>query len=272
MDTERNEVYERIPWEHLDKQAVDKQWLLVGLAGAVALGALAYSFMKNQPVESIAAAPVAKQTVAQDPPPTVAAGPTTLATLASPVVVSEADLYAVDPQRMAEAVSAHAEWFAVEYFSVDGSVAPSETLRSLLPAGAPLPEAPPGTQVFVDWVGTHQLNQTGDFDYEVDVLVRSLAATSESGFVRQPLRAIRVDVSIAGDGEPRIVSPPMPIAVPAATAGRVELTEVPEDVRAAVAETGIAIGGVPQPDGGWRVLVMATGSDGVTRPLMVDVP
>lgn len=49
MDQERHEVYERIPWERLERPSGDRQWMLIALAAAVAVGALAFSFMKNQP-------------------------------------------------------------------------------------------------------------------------------------------------------------------------------------------------------------------------------
>ena len=52
----RFEVYERIPWETLDKQSGDRQWLVIAVAGAVAVGALAYSFVKSQPAPSPPAA------------------------------------------------------------------------------------------------------------------------------------------------------------------------------------------------------------------------
>lgn len=273
MEKERNEVYERIPWEHLDKQGSDKQWLLVGLAGAVALGALAYSFMKNQPVEPAAAAPAVQQTVAATAQAgTTETGPTTATTVAIPVVISEADLYAIDPQQLADVASAHAEWFAVEYFSVDGSAESSATLLELLPEGVPMPEAPAGTQVFVDWVGTHRITQVGDLDFAVEVLVRSLVSTPDSGFIRQPVRLVEVQVSLGVDGEPRVVSAPVLLEVAPASPGRLELTEIPEEVRAAVSGSGNPVGGLLQADGSWRVLVMSTGPDGVTRPVMVDVP
>ena len=274
METERNEVYERIPWEHLDKQGSDRQWLLVGLAGAVALGALAYSFMRNQPVEVVApvATSVTQSAPATTPSSTIMTNAGTSPTVASPVVVSEADLYAIDPQQLADVASAHAEWFAVEYFSVDGSTESSGALRELLPLGVPLPEAPAGTQVFVDWVGTQRIDQTGDFDFEVEVLVRSLVSTPDSGFTRQPVRLIEVDVSLGVDGEPMIVSAPVLLEVAPASAGSLELTEIPDDVRAAVSGSGSPVGGILGADGRWQVLVMSTSSDGVTRPVMVEVP
>lgn len=271
METERNEVYERIPWEHLDKKGSDKQWLLVGLAGAVALGALAYSFMKNQPVEPFAApATVAPATAATTPSSAIVTSSSTVATVASPVVVSEADLYAIDPQQLADVASAHAEWFAVEYFSVDGSTESSEALRELMPEGVPLPEAPAGTQVFVDWVGTRRIDQTGDFDFAVEVLVRSLVSTPDSGFTRQPVRLIEVDVSLGIDGEPMIMAAPVLLDAAPVSAGSLELTDIPDDVRAAVSDSGSPVGGILRADGAWSVVVMSTGSDGVTRPVMVE--
>lgn len=272
MEKERDEVYERIPWEHLDKQSNDRQWLLVGVAGALALGALAYSFMKNQPVEAPEAALSVEQPAATVDTTTSVASTATAETVSSPVVISEADLFAVDPEHLAEMASSHAEWFAVEFFSVDGSDESADTLRSLLPEGVPLPEAPTGTQVFVDWVGTRTVTQTGDFDFEVEVLVRSLVSTPESGFIRQPVTMLGVDVSIGDDGEPRITSVPRLLDVSPAASGPLELIELPEEIQAATAGSGAAIGGIQRPDGGWRVLVMVTGSDGVKRPVMVDVP
>jgi hypothetical protein len=273
MESERNEVYERIPWEHLDKQGSDRQWLLVGLAGAVALGALAYSFMKNQPVESVAAAPTVEQPVtAEAPPSTVVRSLGATTTVASPVVISEADLYAIDAQQLADVASTHAEWFAVEYFSVDGSTESSETLLDLLPEGVPLPEAPAGTQVFVDWVGTQRIVQIGDFDFAIEVLVRSLVSTPENGFTRQPVRLIEIEVSLGVDGEPRIISAPVVLEAAPASSGRLELTEIPEEVRVAASTSGDPVGGILRADGSWRVLVMSAGTDGVTRPVMIDVP
>ncbi|TDI36307.1 MAG: hypothetical protein E2O99_03760, partial [Acidobacteria bacterium] len=117
MDEERQEVYERIPWETLEKQGGDRQWLVVAVAGAVAVGALAYSFTKSQPAPASVPNPVAAAVT--DPPVTMAIAPVT--TLQTPLVMAEADLYAIDPERIIDQAKALAEWFAVEYFAVDGS-------------------------------------------------------------------------------------------------------------------------------------------------------
>lgn len=269
MEPERHEVYERIPWETLEKSGHDKQWLYVGLAGAVALGALAYSFMKSQPVDPMPSA----QPVPSAAP--VTAAPSSMAsstTLGSPVVVAEADLYALDPERLIDTAAAHAEWFAVEYFSVDGSDAGANTLSGLLPSGVPLPEAPEGTQVFVDWAGTHRVTEVGPLSYEVDVVVRTLVSTGESGFTRQPPRMARIEVGIGGDGTPVVLGAPVLVEPPSHVPALAQLQDVPAEVLERVANARAVVGGVPDSGGGWRVVAMMEGIDGVIRPVTVEVP
>lgn len=269
METERNEVYERIPWETLEKQGGERQWLYIGLAAAVALGALAYSFMRNQPVEPPASVQAA--------PTTASATPTTSnmgvpSTVASPVVVAEADLYAVDPERMVDSAVVHAEWFAVEYFSVDGSELSRSAISSLLPSGIPAPEPPENTQVFVDWAGAQRVSEIAPFSYEIDVIVRSLVSTGDSGFVRQPPRMIRVEVTVGEDGAPRVSGAPTMLAAPVSAPAPVTLQSVPAQVAEQVSASGTIVGGVQGPDGGWRVVAMVEGVDGVNRPTTLEVP
>lgn len=209
MEPERDEVYERIPWETLEKKGGDRQWLVYAVAGAVTLGALAYSFTRNQP-----SAPVAVVTpstlVGAEPTdasvaPDIASAP---ASVPDPVVVTEADLFAVDPERLIDRVAAHAEWLAVEFVGRDSSDQSRQTLMSLLPSGIELPETTPGTQVFVDWVAASEITQTGPSGYVVEVLVRSLLSTDGSGFVRQSPQQLTVAVSIDETGEPMITALP----------------------------------------------------------------
>lgn len=206
MEPERDEVYERIPWETLEKKGGDRQWLVYAVAGAVTLGALAYSFTRNQPS---AAVPVAEPTtLVSAAPADTPIVESEAAAVPDPVVVTEADLFAVDPERLIDRVAAHAEWLAVEYVGRDGSDQSRQTLASLLPAGLELPEAAAGTQVFVDWVTASEITQTGPSGYLVEVLVRSLLSTDGSGFVRQPPQMLTVAVSIDGSGEPMITALP----------------------------------------------------------------
>lgn len=270
METERNEVYERIPWETLDRAGGDRQWLVIAVAGAVAVGALAFSFMRGQPAPAPAVSQVAESAAPPAPAPTVA---DTMTTVASPLVVAEADLYALDADRLADLAASHAEWFAVEYLSVDGSDQSRQSLASLLPAGVPLPEAPAGTQVFVDWAGARTVTETDPMTYRVEVVVRSLLAQGDGGFSRQPVTRMEVTVVIGEDGLPRVARPPVIVETPASTQAEMALSPVPEAIRAQVESThGAVVGGLPQADGTWLVVAMVIGPDGVTRPVAVAAP
>ncbi|MFQ5523829.1 MAG: hypothetical protein ACE5F5_09665 [Acidimicrobiia bacterium] len=270
MEPERNEVYERIPWEHLQQPKPDRQWLMVGVAAAVALGALAYSFVKNQPA-TVLSAPAPPLTAVTAPVATVP--PATATTVAAPMVVAEADLYAVDPERLIDQAVAHAEWFAVEYFSVDGSEESRRTLASLMPAGVPLPEAEPGVQVFVDWAGALSVTETAPLTYRIEVAVRSLRAVGEEAFVRQPTRLAILEVGFDPEGRPRVLWPPEVSVPPTGAPQPLTLDQVPAALADQVAASyGEVVGGTALSDGRWRVVVMAPGVDGVRRPVTVTVP
>jgi len=275
MAEERQEVYERIPWETLEKRGPERQWLLIVVAGAVVAGALAYSFMQSRPASPAApaasAAPTTSPGVATAPVAATPAAPTT--TAPSPMLTAEADLYAVDPEHLANRAAAHAEWFAVEYFSADGSEESRRTLQAMMPAGVPLPEAGEGVQVFVDWVGAQEVAESGPLSYSVEVVVRSLAARGDEEFVRQPARVAEVEVVFGDDGEPRVLRPPTVAAPAAHTGSAMTLSPLPETVQAEVEEShGPVVGGEQLADGGWRVVAMVTGADGVSRPTTVTVP
>jgi hypothetical protein len=270
MESERNEVYERIPWETLDRGGGDRQWLIIAVAGAIAVGAVAFSFMRGQPVPAPASPAVAEPAAAPAPTPPAESVPTTVS---SPLVVAEADLYAVDTGGLADLAAAHAEWFAVEYLSVDGSDQSRQVLASLLPSGIPLPEAPQGTQVFVDWAGAQGVTETAPLTYRVEVVVRSLVDRSEGGFTRQPATRLEVVVIVGEDGLPRVVRPPRLIETPPSSPAEMALTPVPDTVKAQVESThGAVAGGVQQADGSWLVVAMVVGPDGVARPVTVAAP
>lgn len=265
MDDERDEVYERIPWDTLEKRGGDRRWIVYAVAGAIALGALAYSFVRNQPVPP--AAPVAEAGTTTVPtPPTTAPPPEPGSTVAGPIVVAEADLYAINPERLLDQAVTHAEWVAVEYVSFDGSERSETTLAALLPSGPDLPRAPEGTRVFVDWAGATQVETAGPMSFEVSVLVRSLSASGDDRFVRQPPRIVVVPVEVDETG-PRATG--MPAITEAKPAPSVELglTPLPEEVLATIETGSDVLGGRPLDDGSWEVVVMVPGADGVTRPV-----
>jgi hypothetical protein len=273
---ERGEVYERIPWEMLDQKKGDRQWLVFAAAGAVVLGALAYSFMSNrsqavpavQPVATGLPAPPAGSPVPVIPVAPQAPIPT------SPVIVAEADLYAVDPERLIDSAVAHAEWFITEYFTLDGSVQHTETLAALMPVGIPHPTAEEGTRVFVESVAAVEVEELQPLHYEVGVLVRYLKAVGEEGYQRQPPMLATVGV-VVGEGGPRVTLPPQVAAVTPLEPVQPALTEVPTDVAALVpAQSGATeiLGGTPRVGGGWTVVALVAGNDGIVRPISVIVP
>lgn len=273
MEPERDEVYERIPWESLEKRGGDRQWLVYAVAAALVLGALAYSFMRNQPTAPpptvAAATTVPAPTVAATADSTVSTALSTVSTIAGPLVVAEADLYAVEPERLVDQASGHAEWFAVEYISRDGSRTSDDLLASLLPAGLPVPEAPRGAQVFVDWARAIATTQTGPVSFEVEVLVRSLAANGDEGFVRQDPRSVLVGIEIGADGLARVTGIPRIDEVEIGENAASHVEDLPDDVadRLGVAADDV-LGGVHTEDG-WVAVVMAEGEDGVRRPVGV---
>ncbi|MCI0543735.1 MAG: hypothetical protein L0Z49_04710 [Actinobacteria bacterium] len=262
MDGERQEVYERIPWETLQQPRRDYAWVVMAVAGAVAVGALAYSFVRSQP-----AAPVTAETVPTATLPSPAAS--TPATIPTPVVVAEADLYAVDQDAIRDQVRAHAEWFAVELVSYDGSDTSKEVLSALLPAGVPVPEAPEGTQVFVDYASAGVISELAPMRYRVEVLVRSLAAGPEGGFLRQSPLVVGVDVVVDDTGIIRVAAPATLRQATPPTPHLFDSQPLPETV--ALDPAWVSVLGGSQTGDGWSVYVMMAGADGVTRPLTVTV-
>jgi hypothetical protein len=268
MEQEREEVYERIPWETLEKKGGDRQWMVYVVAGAVALGALAYSFTRNQPVASPTAEEPTASTTLDTTPTTAAVSEVAPSTVASPVVVAEADLYAVDPERIVDQAKAHAEWVAVEYVSYDGSEESTTALATLLPTGTPTPQAPEGTQVFVDWASSAEVVPTGAVSFDVSVVVRSLHSSDGSGFIRQAPLTVTVPVEVTETG-PRATGLPLIATMVPEPAPELSLEAVPEEVLAGLEGTGEVVGGRQMGDGTWEVVMLADGADGVTRPVTV---
>ena len=272
MESERNEISERIPWETLEKKSTDKQWVLMAVAGAVVLGALAYSFVSNRPAETQPLPPTtAVQAVAAPqvlPPAAIAPPPT------SPILVAEADLYAVDPERWLDRATAHAEWFVAEYFTADGSPQSAEVLASLLPAGLPTSTSPQDKSVFVEWVRTLDVAEIAPFRYRVEVLVRSLVADGDNSYLRQPPIVATVEVAVDEKG-PRVLMPPEVRPATVDSQEILALIPVPPEIAAmatALAGTVEIVGGRLLDDGRWQVVAVGAGPDGVSRPMTVTVP
>lgn len=269
MEHERDEVYERIPWETLEKKSGGRQWMVYAVAGAVVLGALAYSFTRNQPIAPAPTEQAVATTAPVPTPTTVAATDPNSSTVAGPVVMAEADLYAVDPERVVDQASAHAEWVAVEYVSFDGSEESNAALAALLPSGAPMPRAAEGIQVFVDWARSAEIVPTGSASFDISVIVRSLFSSDGSRFVRQSPLTVTIPIEVTETGARATGLPVVAATVPAATT-ELALEPVPAEVLAGMEFAGEMVGGRQLGDGTWEVVVMADGADGVARPVAIS--
>ena len=273
MERERNEVYERIPWETLERKGGDRQWWMIAIAGAIVLGVLAYSFMSNRPmaVPAEATSEVVSSVVAE---PVASAPPPPIPVPSNPTVVAEADLFAIDPERLLDQAAAHAEWFVAEYVGVDGSEESRATLASLLPAGIPAPATPESTRVFVEWVRAVSMEEVSPLHYRIGVLVRSLVAEGDEAYHRLPPMLATVEVAVDETGA-RVMLPPTLGPLTPSEPAPLALTEVPAEIQQAAIEASGAtevLGGVQGAAGGWAVVVVAPGPDGVSRPTTVTVP
>ncbi len=263
MDRERDEVFERIPWETLEQAPRDNSRLIIYLAGAVVVGSLAFALVRGQPPASPPPAPVAEAPATTSLPQTAPI----------PSLLAEADLYAVDHDRLAGLAMAHAEWFAVEYMSADGSEAWRSTLQALLPHGVPLPAVPEGWRVQVEWAGAVSVSELGPLSFEVDVLVRTVSGRAGNGMQRNPPQTLTIEIVVGHDGIPRVARPPSIASTRMPTPHLMGLSVVPEAILARMPPTHAeVVGGEPLPDGRWLVVVMVVDADGVTRPRSVVVP
>ncbi len=272
----RHETYERIPWETLQAPRGDRQWILYVVAGALVVGAFGYSFVSNRtsaPTPAPAVEPVAVPPTVPSSEPVQAQVPAPVTPPPAPVVASEADLYAVHPERRLDQALAHAEWFASEYFTVDGSPVSADSLAALLPIGIPQPARDGETLVFVESARAVGVEELDGLTYRVEVLVRWLKAEDDGVYERQPATMLLVDVEVGEEGA-KVVMPPQIVDIRTAPQASPALVEVPTDVAAmAVEQTGGSevIGGVAGADGRWQVVVMAPGPDGIVRPQTVVI-
>jgi hypothetical protein len=272
MEEKRDEIYERIPWESLEKPNGDRQWLILGIAAAIVAGALGYSFMSSRgaiaPQPTLVTAPVAAVgdpdlPAPQPVTPTPAAPTTTL-----PPVVAQADLYAVPPGSLADSAAAHAEIFVAEFLTITGSEDDQNTLRTMLPPDLPLPSAPEGGVVFVEWVGAVSATEIGTELYEVQVVARYMVAADGSTYQRVEPELVTVRVAVDDSGT-RVVSAPSFSPLPPMAPTPTGIVDLPPELGASVAELSPGseiLGGVQRLDGTWEAVVMSTTVEGLNRP------
>ena len=179
------EVFERIPWESLERTR-DLRWWIYVAAAALVMGAIGVTLGRGwapvEPVPVVAGDSVpatstlstSPSTMVSVPPPvpdpTVAAPPST--------IWSEADLMAVPEERLEAAAETVATWFLVERFTRD-----DETGRS-----------------FVEWAGALETRWVTTTTARVTMVVRRLAAEGEKAYVRVPDETWAVDLELGDTG------------------------------------------------------------------------
>ncbi len=238
------EVFERIPWEALEKSGPDHRWLAYLVAMVVVLGAVGISIgrgMAPSPVTSpaVTQAPTATIPVASDVHEAPAPEPTAAPNQAS--VLSEADLMALPGDSLEAGAAAVAEWFVVDHFTrEDGD----------------------GGRSFVDWARAGELTWLGATTIDVTVLIRRLAASGDDAYQRLPAEAWRVTTELIDDhwvvihGPTPAQAPTLDVSLPAPEG------DVPDRVASSVEDGTIT--GAAQVEGRWSVELQWTDDAGLT--------
>ena len=239
-----DEVYEHIPWEHLTRSEPDRRrWVYLGSAAVLAL---AVTVMISRSFGSPAA---------------VALPPTTATPVTTPPssIYTEADLGAtivVDPIPM---VSAAAEWFVSDEFTLDGSEG--------------------GDQLsFVEWVASASVAVGPDNHFLVTVWMQRLAAPAGHEYRRLAPEAVIVDL-VWQDGQALVSGPPRPLPRPVVSWAERSFDQIlsPATEEAALETAGQwgarprVLGGRPVGTG-FEALVSVEDAAGLRWELVVVVP
>ena len=237
-----DQVSEHLPWEHLTiPPAPDRRFLIYGVAAGLVIAVLGIVVVRQvnrpsseelTPVIPVAsggeATPVAETTTI---PQVVVPGPTVTSALAEPEApreLSEADLRAGEPGSTQRELAAQAEWFVLEFFTLD----PSDPWRDRVQAATGLrlpPDLAPDTSggaavSYVEWARTRSVEQIGTNTFRATVLIRRLVAPDGADFRRLPAERVRAILQIEPDGRIRAASLPemttMPTTEPIPLAGQ----------------------------------------------------
>lgn len=266
-----DQVSEHLPWEHLTiPPARDRRFLIYGVAAGLVIAVLGVVVVRQlqgpsaedlTPITPVAAphetAPIEEVTPIPQP---AASEPTVTLALAEPEApreLSEADLRAVEPGGTQQQVAAQAEWFVLEFFTLD----PSDPWRGRVETASGLrlpsdlaPDTSGGTTVsYVEWTQTRSVEQIGRDTFQATVLIRRLVAPDGNDFRRLPTERATVILRMEPDGRIRAASLP-DLAIPQA-GDLVPLAG--EDLRWTLDESGI--GWPSSPDGAARTSVPGPG-------------
>lgn len=218
-------VTERIPWEQLTVQPPkDRRMLWYGIAGgmlAVGLLAVLISRLGGSPGEMQPVVPAAQAAAAE----TAAAAPTTAvpvsapapqpvaAPLPEPTLLSEADLMAAGGAVSHLGAAAAAEWFVLEFFSLDPTEQWGERVASasglIVPAEAVPVPAQAETVSYVEWTRARSVEQIGSDRFRVSVLMRRMVAPDGQVYRRLPVEEAVVEMAAEPGGMMRAASLPV---------------------------------------------------------------
>lgn len=233
-----DQLSEHVPWENLTiPPQQDRRFLIYGLAAGLMVAVLGVVVVRqlNRPDASdmLPVTPVTTQhvdvqqpvaTVPEQTSQAIPAVPVALAEPEAPQEISEADLMAVDVGDIRRQVAGRAEWFVLEFFTID----PSEPWRERVETASGLrlpteiaPDTPAVPTVsYVEWARTRSVEQTGTDTFRVSVLIRRLVATDGVTFERLPTEWAEVHLIVETDGMvratslPRITPPPQDSLLP----------------------------------------------------------
>lgn len=283
------EVFESIPWEELrdlgDTSRRRRTWYLI--AGAAAVAVLVFSVARafSAPDPLIAEVPGLTPTTPPASPPTAEGSLPTLPPLESvsptPAVMTEADLRASGDPWGGEDIlqgwqaASYAEWFVLDFFTLDGSDR-NATLARWLDYSAT--GEPSEALSYVDWVRALEVEPVGDGRWKTVLGMRRLVSLDGAGYSRVPTQAVEVVVDLA-TGTPAIVDIPRFLPLPQGSTGHWWLGESweappPAVIKAArhqmvLSEAGAADGDpvVTRTGEAWRVQWAVVDAAGISWPV-----
>ena len=200
--TSDDEHLEAIPWSQLMVEAKTDRPLLIYVAAAallaLAVGVAVARGLGRSSVVAAAPAPVTPAVVEE---------------VVLPELITEADLRTqLEPTGAGElAVIPRAEWFVVDYFTVDGAGDRQANLEEAL--GWSPPPAVNDQTTYVEWARAWEAIDLSDGRYRVLVAYRAIS-NLDGGFTRGPVRGVAVSVQLGADGGSRVIDLPEPVPIP----------------------------------------------------------
>lgn len=273
------EVFESVPWEQLvDLRPDRRRWIYAG-AGLAIVALLAFGIARTfrpEP-ETMMVAPtspvatsVVESTAGSGSSPAATEAPVASApesAMPAPGIYAESDLMAAGAPGDSSLAAAVAEWFMVDWLTVDGSSDAGEWSGAV--SQRPSDE---GVRSYVEWLGATSVEEIRPAVHQVEVIVRRLASSDGTTYRRVPATAYRVIVDLTS-GSPGVSDLPSRVPLPVTEFGRAwgdPASDAAEPVvAAAAAAAGVEVTdviGIWPIDDLWRVVVGVADATGVVWP------